>query len=126
MTIDQMRLASYEEDAKHELREAQDKDCAGPVPVWAGDLLELVDVYRTLQARCAELETALLHESTVKGRVAELEKDAARYRWLRGDAPPHSERWSRWDIQRWEGGFFNPLERETLDAAIDAAIEGKL
>mgnify|MGYP007071626778 CR=1 FL=1 len=49
------------------------------------------------------------------------EKDAARYRWLRGDAPTHSERWPRWNLQRWDGRCWHSLERGALDAAIDTA-----
>ena len=52
-------------------------------------------------------------------------KDAERYRWLRGDAPTHSERWPRWNLQRWDGRCWHSLERGALDAAIDAAREGK-
>lgn len=51
------------------------------------------------------------------------EKDAARYRWLRGDAPTHSERWPRWNLQRWDGRCWHSLERGALDAAIDAAMK---
>jgi hypothetical protein len=51
------------------------------------------------------------------------EKDAARYRWLRGDAPTHSERWPRWDLQRWDGRCWHSLVRGALDAAIDAAMK---
>ena len=51
--------------------------------------------------------------------------DAARYRWLRGDAPEHSERWMRWCLQRWDGKCWHSLERAALDAAIDAHLKGK-
>lgn len=50
-----------------------------------------------------------------------LRADAERYRWLRGGAPAHSERWSRWNLQRWDGRSWHSLERTALDAAIDAA-----
>lgn len=51
--------------------------------------------------------------------------DARRYRWLRGGAPGHSERWSRWNLQRWDGSSWHSLERTALDAAIDAAMKGE-
>ena len=31
-------------------------------------------------------------------QVRRMSQDAARYRWVRGDAPSYSERWSRWNI----------------------------
>lgn len=48
--------------------------------------------------------------------------DAARYRWLRGNAPEHSQRWPRWNLQWWDGRCWHSLEREALDAAIDAEL----
>lgn len=55
-----------------------------------------------------------------------LKKEAERYRWLRGDAPPESTRWPRWDVRYFAGasGWQNLLRSE-LDAAIDAAIKGE-
>jgi len=50
-----------------------------------------------------------------------LREDAERYRWLRGEASEHSERWMRWELRRWDGKSWHPLERSSLDAAIDAA-----
>ena len=52
-----------------------------------------------------------------------LEKDAARYRWLRGGAPSHSERWARWSLQRWDGRCWHSLEQGALDSALDAAMK---
>lgn len=48
-----------------------------------------------------------------------LERDAARYRWLR-EAPPYSARWPRWRIEHWSG-VWNPVQGSDMDAAIDAA-----
>jgi len=64
---------------------------------------------------------------TDERREAEAERDALkveaeRYRWLRGDTSPGSERWSRWNLQRWDGTCWHSLERVALDAAIDAAL----
>lgn len=53
------------------------------------------------------------------------QRDAARYRWLRGDAPPGSERWPRWNLQRWDGRCWHSLERTALDAAIDTAMQAE-
>lgn len=58
----------------------------------------------------------------VLAALAAAQADAARYRWLRGGAPGHSERWSRWNLQRWDGSSWHSLERTALDAAIDAAM----
>ncbi len=54
-----------------------------------------------------------------------MEMDAKRYRWLRG--PDHeSVRYSRWRIEYWAGADgWQPVQRETMDAAIDAAMETK-
>lgn len=78
----------------------------------------------------------LLNPSPYKEALAEVERlrverdalraDAERYRWLRGDAPAHSERWSRWNLQRWDGRCWHSLERAALDVAIDAAIDAAL
>lgn len=55
-------------------------------------------------------------------RLAEVERDAARYRWLRGDGGSQSRRWPRWIIQHWAGGLWNPVQQESMDDAIDAAM----
>jgi hypothetical protein len=75
---------------------------------------------------------ALLEESgevlkTCEARLAELEKDAARYAWLRDT---HSE-WGRLFAEpiKWEGGAWVKLGsrwvKGHLDAAIDAAIKDR-
>lgn len=53
--------------------------------------------------------------------LAEARADAARYRFLRGDTPPESSRWPRWNIERWNGAWC-PMRGAELDAAIDAAL----
>jgi hypothetical protein len=57
----------------------------------------------------------------LRAENAKLKKDAGRYRWLRGDAPAHSERWMRWELRRWDGKSWNSLKGTALDAAIDKA-----
>lgn len=61
----------------------------------------------------------------LRAEVERLRSDAERYRWLRGDGPLHDERWSRWNLQRWDGRCWHSLERTALDAAVDAAIAAK-
>lgn len=50
--------------------------------------------------------------------------DAARYRWLRGNVPESSSRWSRWRIEHWAspGPTWSDVRSNDLDAAIDAAL----
>lgn len=67
---------------------------------------------------------ALLDKNPHDGTDA-AQADAARYRWLRGGAPAHPERWSRWNLQRWDGRSWHSPERTALDAAIDAAMKGE-
>ena len=62
----------------------------------------------------------------IRDRDAEIErlrKDAARYRWLRGDVPSHSLRWGRWEVRYWTGRYWDDMRKDGLDAAIDAAME---
>ena len=48
--------------------------------------------------------------------------DAKRYRWLRGP-DVESVRYSRWKIEYWDGpNGWQPMQREAMDAAIDAAL----
>lgn len=58
----------------------------------------------------------------VQGPAIEDRADAERYRWLRGDAGPHSSRWPRWNVQHWNG-VWNPVSGADMDAAIDAAMK---
>lgn len=57
-------------------------------------------------------------------RIAELERDAKRYRWLRGDScAVHSVRWTQWGVRCWIPPVWScDLRRTDLDAAIDAAM----
>lgn len=57
-------------------------------------------------------------------RIAELERDAARYRWLRGDScPDHSVRWTQWEVRCWRAPFWtDDLRRTDLDEEINAAM----
>ena len=84
------------------------------------DPLAVARLCADYSTRIAALEAELAAE---RGRRGAAEKDAARYRWLRGDAPTHSERWPRWNLQRWDGRCWHSLERGALDAAIDAAMK---
>lgn len=56
-----------------------------------------------------------------------LREDAERYRWLRGDScPDRSVRWTQWEVRRWRAPYWTgDLRGSNLDAAIDAALEGK-
>ena len=48
-------------------------------------------------------------------------EDAARYRWMRGPVE-ESTRYSRWRIEYWDGpNGWQPMQRERMDSAIDAA-----
>ena len=51
------------------------------------------------------------------------ERDAARYRWLRGDVSSESIRWRRWEIRTLSFGCWDPIKYDALDRAVDAAIK---
>lgn len=70
-------------------------------------LLAVADSAAAHQREMIEAACAPLHE-----RIAELERDAARYRWLRGP-------------DRIEVAYLINKSDADLDAAIDAAMEGK-
>ena len=48
-------------------------------------------------------------------------RDAARYRFLRGNGGAASIRWPRWQVQHWTG-FWNPVQGHEMDSAVDAAM----
>lgn len=76
------------------------------------------------EALAVEYRRVLVDEADKwKARAEAAERDSARYRWIRGDAPPHSERWPRWNIQRWDGRCWHSLEKGAMDAAIDEAMK---
>lgn len=50
----------------------------------------------------------------------EVRRNAERYAFLRGDVRPGSVRWARWEVKHWTG-WWNPVQGEEMDAAIDAA-----
>lgn len=62
----------------------------------------------------------------LRAELAECKRDAERYRWLRGDAPDHSERWTQWEVRQWKAPMWTQdLRRDELDAAIDTALAAK-
>lgn len=72
----------------------------------------------------AELMDANHDLLVARSRIAELEKDARRYRWLRNNAI-HSETgpWCvAWDDPGAENNNDHPCDLEELDTAIDAAL----
>lgn len=56
-------------------------------------------------------------------QLRRMAKDAARYRWLRGDScPDHSIRWTQWEVRCWRSPVWSyDLRRQELDQAIDDA-----
>ena len=60
--------------------------------------------------------------NALRARLKACERDAERYRWLRGDQGPQSARWPRWQIAHWNG-VWNDVSGPDMDAAIDAARE---
>lgn len=73
-----------------------------------------------------DLIAAVKHYANQAGQaapapVAEDVEDAARYQWIRGPVE-ESTRYSRWRIEYWDGpNGWQPMQRERMDAAIDAA-----
>ena len=93
----------------------------------------IADLCMQIRAFLADAPKEMPHEGYRYGELLSFaadaleaaQADAARYRWLRGGAPSHSERWSRWNLQRWDGSSWHSLERTALDAAIDTAMKGE-
>lgn len=93
----------------------------------------IADLCMQIRAFLADAPKEMPHEGYRYGELLSFaadaleaaQADAARYRWLRGGAPGHSERWSRWNLQRWDGSSWHSLERTALDAAIDTAMKGE-
>lgn len=66
---------------------------------------------------------AALAQPAAQAVHSDVERDAARYRWLRGDTcPDHSPRWMEWEVRRWAARRWRWPRRADLDAAIDAAM----
>ena len=64
--------------------------------------------------------------SRLRAELAECRRDAERYRWIRGNVPSHSTRWSRWKVEYFYGASgWNDLRHAKLDAEIDAALAAK-
>ena len=56
-------------------------------------------------------------------QLRRMSRDAARYRFLScKGVPPYFHRCSRWRLEYWNGEWWDPLMKEELDAAIDAAM----
>jgi len=71
-----------------------------------------------------EISTLKATISRLRAELEECKRDAERYRWLRGDAPDHSGRWTQWEVRRWKAPMWTQdLRRDELDAAIDAAMK---
>ena len=90
------------------------------------DLLQLADSRHESAEKFRAFARACYAEGQrdAQERIAELERDAARYRWLRGDSlNEYSDRWSQWEIRCWRAPFWTTdLRHERLDDAIDAAM----
>lgn len=87
------------------------------------DTCYLGDVRDGLRA-IAAAESALAAERELRERA---EKDAARYRWLRGDGYANADN-NLPHVIRWrdsEGGLktYRILDNDQLDAAIDSALQ---
>lgn len=69
------------------------------------------------------LEAAKQEIKRLRAELAEVQRDAERYRWLRGDScADHSVRWTQWEVRCWEAPrWTDDLRRDALDAAIDRA-----
>lgn len=80
---------------------------------------------------CATSDVCQVHDEIerLRAALAEAERDAARYRWLRNetaiaDRPLASVVWKR-KMDRGSSEWVNTASPESLDAAIDAALEPK-
>jgi len=75
------------------------------------------------RCRIDQLES---ERDTLRAELAECKRDAERYRWIRGNVPSHSTRWSRWKVEYFYGASgWNDLRHAKLDAEIDAALAAK-
>jgi len=87
------------------------------VPVWMANFAAAA--IRDLQAQL-EAERKL---AAAKARIAELERDAQRYRWLRNELDANALLTQDGSFFRHQLGMFLHAPLDELDAAIDAAMK---
>ena len=89
------------------------------------ELPPLYHVWRARSSVAVTKESVEARERILLDRIAELEADAERYRWLAAKASKDTAYDRYGNGARWSIGFFAPDGRHALDAAIDAAREAK-
>lgn len=85
---------------------------------------ELATLRAQLQEASGQIEYLDMQNNTLRNQIADVQKNAERYRFLRGDGGPASVRWPRWRIEHWSG-VWNPVQTDAMDAAIDNAMKGE-
>ena len=91
-----------------------DKHVPAVIPKPRGPWVRYEDHIAALAAGQATAAPAQPADSVLEG--------AARYQWIRGPVE-ESTRYSRWRIEYWDGpNGWQPMQRERMDAAIDAAM----
>ena len=99
----------------------------GEVSDWLADPLKMMqEVVMYVEWMRAETERQVQKGKRLDEEIGRLRPDAERYRWLRGgpEVPPHSTRWSRWEVHYWDGRYWQILFAGHLDSSIDAAMKG--
>lgn len=78
-----------------------------------------------LRAAATTLAIVEAENERLREELAAAQRDAERYRWLAA-AEPFSARWQIVRLEWWRGkNGWEPLAKERLDAAIDAAMKEK-
>ena len=85
------------------------------------ELPPLYHVWRARSSVAVTKESVEARERILLARIAELEADAARYRWLAAKAQKDTAYDRYGNGAHWIIGFFAANGRHALDAAIDAA-----
>lgn len=76
------------------------------------------------QALLDEVERLRVELANAQAQSEAVERDAARYRWLRGDScAVHSVRWTQWEVRCWRAPFWTgDLRHVDLDEEIDDSM----
>ena len=84
-------------------------------------MARIAELQEEADRRTLEVEATYHVQARLNARIAELEADAARYRWLAAKAQKDTAYDRYGNGAHWIIGFFAANGRHALDAAIDAA-----